>query len=90
MMCVPAEPIANEVIDPIKAIENYKRENKQLREELAAHDKLINRHGTSYEPLSKQQLYEIENQCRQYVDETLDDIEVQNVRQVKGSSVPCL
>jgi hypothetical protein len=89
-MCVPAEPIANEVIDPMKAIENYKRENKHLREELAAHDKLIDRHGTSYEPLSEQQLYEIENQCRQYVDDTLDDIDVHNLRQVKGSPVHCL
>ncbi|CAF4428019.1 unnamed protein product, partial [Adineta steineri] len=30
MMCVPAEPTINEVIDPIKAIETYKRENKLL------------------------------------------------------------
>ena len=85
MMCVPAEPTVNEVIDPMKAIENYKRENKHLREELAVHDKLLNRHGASYEPLTDQQLHEIDNQCRKFVDGSLDEIEVQNLRQVQGA-----
>ncbi len=40
MICVPTEPTVNEVIDPVKAIENYKRENKYLKEELALHDTL--------------------------------------------------
>ena len=84
MMCVPAEPTVNEVIDPMQVIENYKRENKHLREELALHDKLINRNGVSYEPLNDQQLHEIENQCRRFVDGSLDDIEVQNLRQLQG------
>ncbi|CAF4984654.1 unnamed protein product, partial [Rotaria socialis] len=84
MACVPAEPTVNEVIDPVKALENYKRENKQLRDELALHDALLNRNGTSYEPISEQQLYEIENQCRRFIDGTLDDIEVKNLRQVQA------
>jgi kinesin family protein 6/9 len=84
MMNVPAEPTVNEVIDPVKAIENYKRENKYLRDELALHDALVNRNGMSYEALSEQQLYEIENQCRRYIDGTLDEIEVKNLRQVQG------
>ncbi|CAF0759156.1 unnamed protein product [Rotaria sp. Silwood1] len=84
MMCVPAEPTVNEVIDPLKALENYKRENKHLREELALHDALINRNGISYEPISEQQLYEIENQCRRFIDGTLDEIEVKNLRQVQA------
>jgi kinesin family protein 6/9 len=84
MMCVPAEPTVNEIIDPVKAIENYKRENKHLREELALHDTLIHRNGVTYEPLSEQQLYEVENQCRRFIDGTLDDIEVQNLRKVQG------
>jgi kinesin family protein 6/9 len=83
-MCVPAEPTVNEIIDPVKAIENYKRENKYLREELALHDALVNHNGMSYEPLSEQQLYEVENQCRRFIDGTLDDIEVKNLRQVQG------
>lgn len=87
MMCVPAEPTVNEVIDPVKAIENYKRENKYLRDELAVHDKLLNRHGVSYEPLTDQQLQEIENQCRRFIDGSLDEIEVQSLRQVQGLSI---
>lgn len=87
-MCVPAEPAVNEVIDPIKAIETYKRENKYLKDELALHDTLINRPGVSYEALSEQQLYEVENQCRRFVDGTLDEIEIQNARQVQGECIP--
>ena len=87
MMCVPAEPTVNEVIDPVKAIENYKRENKYLRDELAVHDKLLNRHGASYEPLTDQQLQDIDTQCRRFVDGSLDEIEVQNLRQVQGTCV---
>ncbi|CAF1184045.1 unnamed protein product [Rotaria sordida] len=84
MMCVPAEPTVNAVIDPVKAIENYKRENKYLKEELALHNTLVNRSGISYEPLSEQQLYEIENQCRRFIDGNLDEFEIQNVRQVQA------
>ncbi len=84
MICVPAEPTVNEVVDPVRAIENYKRENKYLKEELALHDTLANRSGISYDPLSEQQLYEIENQCRRFVEGNLDEIEIQNVRQVQG------
>jgi kinesin family protein 6/9 len=84
MMNVPAEPTVNEIVDPVKAIENYKRENKYLRDELALHDALVNRNGISYDALSEQQLYEIENQCRRYIDGTLDEIEVKNLRQVQG------
>ena len=84
MMCVPAEPTVNEVVDPVKAIENYKRENKYLRDELALHDKLINRNGVSYEALTEQQLHEVENQCRRFIDGSLDEIDVQNLRQVQG------
>jgi kinesin family protein 6/9 len=87
MMCVPAEPTVNEVIDPIKAIDNFKRENKYLREELALHDTLVNRNGISYEPLSEQQLYEIENQCRRFVEGNLDELDIQNVRQVQGAFI---
>ncbi|UJR35567.1 hypothetical protein I4U23_028320 [Adineta vaga] len=84
MMCVPAEPTVNEVIDPVKAIENYKRENKLLREELALHDSLAQRTNPAHESLSEQQLYEIENQCRRFIEGSLDDIEVKNLRQIQA------
>ena len=88
-MCVPAEPAINEVVDPIRAVENYKRENKFLKDELALHDALISRSGVSYEPLSEQQLYEVENQCRRFIDGNLDELPIQNIRQVQGSSHEC-
>ena len=84
MMCVPAEPTVNEIVDPARAIENYKRENQHLKEELAIHDKLANRQGVSYDPLTTEQLNEIENQCRRFVEGNLDEIQVRNIRQVQG------
>ncbi|CAF1183759.1 unnamed protein product, partial [Didymodactylos carnosus] len=72
-------------LEETKAVENYKKENKYLREELALHDTLHgNRSGISYEPLSEQQLYEIENQCRRFIDGSLDEVEIKNVRQVQA------
>ena len=84
MMCVPAEPTVNQVVDPLRAIDNYKRENKLLREELALHDSLAQRTNPAHESLSEQQIYEIENQCRRFIEGTLDDIEVKNLRHIHG------
>ncbi|CAF1205076.1 unnamed protein product [Adineta ricciae] len=85
MMCVPAEPTVNEIVDPVRAIENYKRENRHLKEELAIHDKLANRQGVSYDPLTTEQLNEIESQCRRFVEGNLDEIQVRNIRQVQAA-----
>jgi kinesin family protein 6/9 len=60
-------------------------EVKRLRQELAMHDTLGSRRNQSYEPLSEHQLFEIENQCRRYVDGNLDEIEISNVRQIQAT-----
>lgn len=59
-------------------------EVKMLRQELAMHDTLSNSKNNSYEPLSEHQLFEIENQCRRYIEGSIDDIEITNVRQIKA------
>lgn len=60
-------------------------EVKMLRQELAMQDTLNNRRNQSYEPLSEHQLLEIENQCRQFIDDNINEIEIQNVRQVQAA-----
>lgn len=60
-------------------------EVKMLRQELAMHDTLSNRRNQSYEPLSEHQLLDIENQCRRFIEGNLDEIEIQNVRQVQAT-----
>lgn len=59
-------------------------EVKTLRQELAMHDTLMNRKSQSYEPLSEHQLFEVENQCRRYIEGTLDEIEISNLRQIQA------
>jgi kinesin family member 6/9 len=60
-------------------------EIKMLRQELAMHDTLSNRRKQTYEPLSEPQLREIESQCRRYIDGSLDEIDVNTVRQVQAT-----
>lgn len=60
-------------------------EVKMLRQELAMHDTLTNTKNHSYEPLSEHQLFEIETQCRRYIEGNLDEIDIVNVRQIKAA-----
>lgn len=60
-------------------------EVKMLRQELAMHDTLGNRRNQSYEPLSEHQLLDIENQCRRFIENDLDEIEISNVRQIQAT-----
>jgi len=85
MMNVTVEPAVNEIIDPMRMMQKLDNEVKVLRQELAMHDTLVNRKAQSYEPLSEHQLYEIENQCRRFIEGSLDDIEITNLRQVQAT-----
>ena len=85
MMNVTVEPAVNEIIDPMRMMQKLDNEVKVLRQELAMHDTLVNRKAQSYEPLSEHQLYEIENQCRRFIEGNLDDIEITNLRQVQAT-----
>lgn len=60
-------------------------EVKTLRQELAMHDTLVNRRNPGYEPLSEHQLLEIENNCRRFIDGSVDEIEIQNIRQIQAT-----
>ena len=60
-------------------------EVKLLRQELLMHDTLANKRNQHYEPLSEHQLFEIENQCRRFIDGSLDEIEIGSLRQVQAT-----
>lgn len=84
MMNIVVEPAINEIIDPMRMMQKLDAEVKTLRQELAMHDTLVNRKGQSYEPLSEHQLYEVENQCRRFIEGSLDEIEISNLRQIQA------
>lgn len=85
MMNVTVEPAVNEIIDPMRMMQKLDNEVKMLRQELAMHDTLSNKRAQSYEPLSEHQLYEIENQCRRFIEGSLDEIEIVNFRQIQAT-----
>jgi kinesin family protein 6/9 len=59
-------------------------EVKMLRQELAMHDTLANRRNQTYEPFSEHQLFEIENQCRRFIEGSVEELEISNLRQVQA------
>lgn len=85
MMCVASEPTVNEVYDPAVLVKKLQKEINHLKNELAMHDTLTNRSMITYDPLSEQQKYEIRQQVRRYVEGTLDEIDVINLRQIQGT-----
>lgn len=85
MMNITVEPAVNEIIDPMRMMQKLDSEVKTLRQELAMHDTLVNRKSQSYEPLSEHQLYEVENQCRRFIEGSLDEIEISNLRQIQAT-----
>lgn len=85
MMCVASEPAVNEVYDPAVLVKKLQKEINHLKNELAMHDTLTNRSQISYDPLSEQQKYELRQQVRRYVEGTLDEIDVINLRQIQGT-----
>ncbi|XP_013400973.1 kinesin-like protein KIF9 [Lingula anatina] len=84
MMCVANEPAINEHYDPAIMVKKLEKEILHLRNELAMHDTLTNRSMVTYEPLSEQQKYEIKQQVRRYLEGSLDEIDIVNVRQIQG------
>lgn len=84
-MNVSVEPAVNEIIDPMRMLQKLDNEVKMLRQELAMHDTLSNRRHQSYEPLAEHQLLEIENQCRRFIEGSVDQIDILNVRQVQAT-----
>lgn len=85
MMCVTSEPAVNEVFDPALLVKKLQRDIMHLKSELAMHDTLTNRSQITYEPLSEQQKYEIRQQCRKFLDGSLDEIDIVNLRQIQGT-----
>ncbi|KAG8443466.1 hypothetical protein GDO86_012025 [Hymenochirus boettgeri] len=83
MKCVPAETVVIEQYDPMRVAKNLKKEIDHLKHELAIHNTLANRTHVSYEPFSESQITEINTQVRRYLDGTVDEIDIQNLRQIQ-------
>jgi kinesin family member 6/9 len=83
MMRVSNEATKNVELDPSQLIERYKREIKDLKQELAMHDTLANRGRVVYEPYTPDQRRQIELLSEKFLDGQVEEIEIESIRQVK-------
>ncbi|XP_069907131.1 kinesin-like protein KIF9 isoform X3 [Oryctolagus cuniculus] len=83
MKLVTTEPAVNEKYDAERMVKNLEKEVALLKQELAIHDSLANRTLVTYDPMDEIQIAEINSQVRRYLEGTLDEIDIINLRQIQ-------
>lgn len=83
MMRVSNEATINVELDPSQMIERYKREIRDLKQELAMHDTLANRGRVMYESYTPEQLYHIQIIAEKFLEGELDDVDIESLRQAR-------
>ncbi|XP_021062698.1 kinesin-like protein KIF9 isoform X2 [Mus pahari] len=83
MRLVTTEPAINEKYDAERMVKNLEKELALLKQELAIHDSLSNRTLVNYDPMDEIQIAEINSQVRRYLEGTLDEIDIINLRQIQ-------
>uniref|UniRef100_A0A8C5V6H8 Kinesin-like protein n=1 Tax=Microcebus murinus TaxID=30608 RepID=A0A8C5V6H8_MICMU len=83
MKLVTTEPAINEKYDAERMVKNLEKELALLKQELAIHDSLANRTLVTYDPMDEFQIAEINSQVRRYLEGTLDEIDIINLRQIQ-------
>ncbi|KAM5314708.1 kinesin-like protein KIF9 isoform 3-T5 [Glossophaga mutica] len=83
MKLVTTEPVINEKYDAERMVKNLEKELALLKQELAIHDSLANRSLVNYDALDEIQIAEINSQVRRYLEGTLDEIDIINLRQIR-------
>ncbi|XP_032876187.1 kinesin-like protein KIF9 isoform X1 [Amblyraja radiata] len=83
MKCIPAEPVANIYTDPMKLIHKLQNDIQVLQDELAMYNILGNRRQVSYETLTANQIRDIKAQICRYLEGTVDEINITNIRQLR-------
>jgi len=82
MMRVANEATVNVQLDPQILVKKYQREIKELKQELAMHDTLANRAGVNYDNYTPEQQTEVRTTVKKYIDGTITNIEVSNLRMI--------
>ncbi|XP_068415598.1 kinesin-like protein KIF9 isoform X5 [Eschrichtius robustus] len=83
MKLVTTEPAINEKYDAERMVKNLEKELALLKQELAIHDSLANRTLVNYDPMDEIQIAEINSQVQRYLEGTLDEIDIINLRQIQ-------
>ncbi|XP_056661173.1 kinesin-like protein KIF9 isoform X3 [Monodelphis domestica] len=83
MKLITTEPAINEKYDAERMVKNLEKQLVLLKQELAIHDSLANRSMVTYDPMDEVQIAEINSQVRRYLDGTLEEIDIINLRQIQ-------
>ncbi|XP_074166893.1 kinesin-like protein KIF9 isoform X4 [Sminthopsis crassicaudata] len=83
MKLITTEPSINEKYDAERMVKNLEKELILLKQELAIHDSLANRAMVTYDPMDEVQIAEINSQVRRYLDGSLEEIDIINLRQIQ-------
>ena len=70
-------------LDPQILLKNYEKEIKELRQELSMQDTFLNKVNINYEPYSREQRYEQHVLAKKFLNQEIEDIEIESLRQVK-------
>ncbi|XP_045348661.1 kinesin-like protein KIF9 isoform X6 [Leopardus geoffroyi] len=70
-------------LEETRMVKNLEKELALLKQELAIHDSLANRTLVNYDPMDEIQIAEINSQVRRYLEGTLDEIDIINLRQIQ-------
>jgi len=82
MMRVANTPTINERQDPAMLLKKYKRQVRELRQELAMHDSLANRSSVQYDDFTPEQRQEVYEMVDAYMTDKIPEIKIVNVKQI--------
>ncbi|XP_059901227.1 kinesin-like protein KIF9 [Gadus macrocephalus] len=83
MKSVKSQPSINQHVDPALEVKRLQKEVEMLRDELSIQNLLVNGGGARYQPLSKAQQAELQDQVQRYLEGSLEAISVVSVRQLQ-------
>ncbi|XP_062424649.1 kinesin-like protein KIF9 isoform X2 [Rhea pennata] len=83
MKWITAEPVINETCDAGWIVKTLEKEIIFLKRELAMHDSLVNRSLVTYDPLTEIQIADIKSQVLKYLEGSIDEIDIVNIRQIQ-------
>ncbi|KGL79596.1 Kinesin-like KIF9, partial [Tinamus guttatus] len=83
MKWITTEPVVNETCDTWWMVKTLEKEISYLKRELAMHDSLVNRSLVTYDPLTEIQIADIKSQVLKYLEGSIDEIDIVNMRQVQ-------
>eukprot|EP00469_Lotharella_globosa_P014891 CAMPEP_0167822014 /NCGR_PEP_ID=MMETSP0112_2-20121227/7198_1 /TAXON_ID=91324 /ORGANISM="Lotharella globosa, Strain CCCM811" /LENGTH=647 /DNA_ID=CAMNT_0007723209 /DNA_START=343 /DNA_END=2286 /DNA_ORIENTATION=+ len=83
MMRVANTPTINERQDPAMLLKKYKRQIRELKQELAMHDSLANRNNIQYDDFTPEQRQEAYEQVAGYLEDKIPEIKIVSVRQIQ-------